>query len=541
MKKLFIIFVILQTANIFAQETIILGDKQLGYAEITAIADGTKVKLSTNAIERIKKGHDILITAAESGHAIYGLTVGVGLNKDKSMIDSDGKLSAEVQQLSRDFNKGLIYAHIGAVGDKLPIRTVRAAMATRLNNIAYGSTGVTIQVAQQIEDFLNNGITPVMPETGSIGMADITIMGHLGLALIGEGKVYYKNKEIAAATAIKKAGLKPIVLYAKDALSIVSSNALAVGRTVLLMSDLEQLIKVSKVVYAISLEGLNGNIAPISAEAMALRPYKVTTDVATEIRNILKGSYLWNVDNERALQDPLSYRDSVHYIAALERSFNELNELMLIQQNFSDDNPGVSLNTVDKPQSSQEEKFYVKSGGAVVPTSNFDPIIWALALENVSVTLGVNSTLATQRTIKLNNEYFTKLTRFLGTDKTVHAFGAMEKPITALNAENLYYANPAVTYSVPVAGNIEDIATNVPFITKKVQQQINNLFQIYGIELVHATQAVNLRMAKNDTTFKLSTETKVLFDSFRTQVEFLEVDRPLSSDFSTASSFLMNY
>ena len=199
------------------------------------------------------------------------------------------------------------------------------------------------------------------------------------------------------------------------------------------------------------------------------------------------------------------------------------------------------MNTVDKTQSSQEEKFYVKSGGAVVPTSNFDPIIWALALENVSVTLGVNSTLATQRTIKLNNEYFTKLTRFLGTDKTVHAFGAMEKPITALNAENLYYANPAVTYSVPVAGNIEDIATNVPFITKKVQQQINNLFQIYGIELVHATQAVNLRMAKNDTTFKLSTETKVLFDSFRTQVEFLEVDRPLSSDFSTASSFLMNY
>ena len=91
-----------------------------------------------------------------------------------------------------------------------------------------------------------------------------------------------------------------------------------------------------------------------------------------------------------------------------------------------------------------------------------------LALEKLSLTVGANSAVATQRTIRLSEDYFTHLSRFLGTDKTVHAFGAMQKPFTALNAENVYLSNPVMLLSVPVAGNIEDVATNAPLAAVKL-------------------------------------------------------------------------
>ena len=160
--------------------------------------------------------------------------------------------------------------------------------------------------------------------------------------------------------------------------------------------------------------------------------------------------------------------------------------------------------------------------------------------EKASIVLAHNSKASALKTIKLSNDSFTHLTRFLGTDKTVHAFGAMQKPFVSLAGENEFLANLASLDYTPVAGEIEDVATNAPYVVQKFQKQLDNYYQILGMELMHATQAIDLRLQK-DKNLKLSKKTKRLYEKYREIVKFVDVDRPYTYDFRNSAKFLKNY
>ena len=519
--------------------SITLDGENLTSKDIAYISNGAKVDISKKAMQKVKKAHEILLSAAKDGQKIYGLTVGVGLNKDRSFVDAKGNLDAEVIEASTKFNIGLIHAHCGGVGEDMPLKTARAVLATRLNNMLFAGAGVQEEVISLYKEFLNQDIIPVMPSVGSMGEADITILGHVGLAMLGEGEVYYKGEKMAAAQALKKAGLKPLSPFGKDSLSILSSNAYSAALASLALEDLKQADKMSKLVFALSLEALNGNVAPFSSEAASLRPFPQFEATAKQIREILKDSYLWDKDDSRALQDPLSYRDASYFFASMSSSIQSLESLMKIQLNSSDDNPGIFIGEQPAGAKFQESKLFTK-GGAVVPTSNFEPLLWVIEFEKASIALAHNSKASALRTIKLSDDNFTHLSRFLGTDKTVHAFGAMQKPFVALAGENEFLANPASLDYVPVAGNIEDVATNAPFVMQKFSKQIENFYSILGMELIHAAQAIDLRMQQNPN-LKLSAQTKKLYDEYRKVVKFMDTDRPLTDDFRNSAKFLKEY
>ena len=519
--------------------SITLDGKNLTSKDIAYISNGAKVDISKKAMQKIKKAHEILLSAAKDGQKIYGLTVGVGLNKDRSFVDAKGNLDAEVIEASTKFNIGLIHAHCGGVGEDMPLKTARAVLATRLNNMLFAGAGVQEEVISLYKEFLNQDIIPVMPSVGSMGEADITILGHVGLAMLGEGEVYYKGEKMAAAEALKKAGLKPLSPFGKDSLSILSSNAYSAALASLALEDLKHADKMSKLVFVLSLEALNGNVAPFSSEAASLRPFPQFEATAKQIREILKDSYLWDKDDTRALQDPLSYRDASYFFAAMSSSIQSLESLMKIQLNSSDDNPGIFIGEQPAGAKFQESKLFTK-GGAVVPTSNFEPLLWVIEFEKASIVLAHNSKASSLRTIKLSDDNFTHLSRFLGTDKTVHAFGAMQKPFVALAGENEFLANPASLDYVPVAGNIEDVATNAPFVMQKFSKQIENFYSILGMELIHAAQAIDLRMQQNPN-LKLSAQTKKLYEQYRKVVKFMDTDRPLTDDFRNSAKFLKEY
>lgn len=524
----------------FTQAAVTLDGKSITYTDIVAIADGAEVKIAPEALDRVRASHNTLITAAETGHEIYGLTVAVGMNKDHKMVNANGKLSSEVIEASKKFNIGLIHSHCGGLGKPADVRITRAVLATRLNNMLYGGSSVQESIVLMLQTMLNKNVLPVIPSKGSTGMADITILGHVGLAMMGEGEVWYKGQIVPASEAFKAENMTPVVLFGKDALSILSSNAYSAAITALLLDDVAHLLKISKLTYALTLEAINGNIAPFSAEANELRPFKYFVSVSGELRNILQGSYLWQLNDDRVLQDPLSVRDSVYYIAVLEQAFDELNAEMKIQFNSSDDNPGVLISPKANGQTPEELKFKVKGGGAVVPTANFDPLIWVVGLEKLSVTIGANSNVSTQRTLRLSDDYFSHLTRFLGTKNTVHALGAMQNPLVALKGENMFLSNPIMLNTNPVEGQVEDAATNAPYVTQKVQQQVDNLFQIYGFEVFHAAQAIDLRREKSGN-FAMSPATKKLYDEYRKIVEVIDYDRPLTGDFAKSAEFLKKY
>jgi histidine ammonia-lyase len=531
------------------------GYSQLGVATVTLdghsitpqmianVADGEAVAVAPAAINRVTLSHQVLIEAAQNGLKIYGLTVGVGLNKDRPMVDVHGKLTQEVIDASKKFNVGLLHAHSGGIGEPMSIRVARATLVTRLNGLLSGGGGVQPAIVDAYVAFLNKGITPVIPAGGSVGEGDITVISHIGLAMLGEGEVYYQGNKMAAMAALQSSQTAAITPYAKDALAILSSNAYSAASGALVLDSLAHLMQVNTLTYALSLQALNGNVSPFLANTLALRPYPEVAAMGKNLRELLVGSSLWQHDDSRPLQDPLSFRSGVYLLAELQRSYQSAYDQLLVQLNSSDDNPGVALGATPPSQRPQEAVGYVNEGklqGAVLPSANFEPLPWVLAFEQLGLALAHNSLASAQQVVKLNNPAFTGLTRFLGTDHTVHAFGAMEKPVMMLAMRNKELAMPVSLDYFPVAGDIEDIATNAPSVVERVQQQVDNAYQLLGILLVHDAQAVDLRQQRHNG-FTLSAPTAALYTAVRQRVPFIETDRPLAPDFAAAEQVLRQY
>jgi histidine ammonia-lyase len=538
-----IIGAILLLPALTGHAAVVLDGKTTTPEMIARIADGESVIVPPEALQRVTQGHELVLEAAMQGQRIYGLTVGVGLNKDRQMVDAQGQLTPEVIAASTRFNAALLHAHSAGVGPDMDTRTARAVLATRLNQILVGASGVQPAVANKYVQFLNAGITPAMPAEGSVGEADITILSHVGLTMMGEGDVNYKGEKLPAAQALKEAGIEPIQPWGKDALGILSSNAYSTGMAALALVDLKQLAHVEKLVYALSLQGLNGNVSPFLEDSLALHPYPEVVSAGAQLRTILAGSSLWQRDDGRALQDPLSYRDAPYLLGEIDKSCSEDQRLIVLQLNSSDDNPGVDVGV--KPDSDlwQARRSYLQGRnvyGAVLPNANFEPLPFVLAFEQTGIALAHGSLASAERIVKLNDPHFTHLSRFLGTDHTLHAFGAMEKPPLALAQANKALAMPVSMDFLPAAGDIEDIATNAPEVIRHVRTEIGNSFQLTGIELISAAQAVQLRQQQG-TGFMLSPQTQALLDALRKTVPFRDSDVPFTPEFRAAATLLKQY
>jgi histidine ammonia-lyase len=525
-------------------KTIVLTGRNLTTADVAQVArHNARVVISDEAFSRVQKSYDLLLLAARSGHQIYGVTAGVGLNKDRSFVDASGGLTEEMIEASKAFNRGLIYSSTAGVGPEMTPEVVRAIMVTRLNSILFGATGAQPHVAELYRDFINNDIIPVMPSRGSVGEADITLITHIGLAMIGEGDVYFKGQKMPASRALEEVGLEPLDIFGRDALAILSSNAYSAALGALAIEDLKHLLKVNKILFALSLEALDGNIEPFLQDSHVIRPFQYVNSVARDIRTILTGSYLWEPSEERALQDPLSFRTAAYTLGAVEQSLAELETMLQIQLNSSDDNPAIILDVSTPSNLPEEASKYVEEDGlrgALIPTGNFSPLPWVISFQEAAIALSHLSNASAQRTIKLADPHFTHLSRFLGTDQTFHAYGAIQKVFASLATENQSLALPVSINWISLAGNIEDTSTNAPRVIRRLDQMIDNLYYILGVEMMHIGQAIDLRQQKNPG-LKLSGATRTFFNNYRRSVSFLQVDRPLTPDIEASYQFLKQY
>lgn len=501
--------------------------------------DSAKITLTESAGKRIAEGFDLVMEAALQGKAVYGLTVGVGWNKDRPVFAmKDGKrvLDDDLLKLSRAFNSTSLRAHGAGVGEPTAVEAVRAGMAIRLNQIATGRTGVQSAVAEMYRQFLEQGITPVVPSRGSVGEADITLASHIGLAMVGEGEVFMKGNRIPAARALAEAGMAPLEPVGKDFLSILSTNALTAGQAALLAHDTAGYLEKEAVVFGLALEGFNGNVAPFLAATNELRPFAENTSGALMVRSALDGSYLWSPAKDRALQDPLSYRTMAYVLGGAEIATQDLTKALEIQINHSDDNPGVVAGASDDKASGQVSQYFIEGevSGAIYPSAGFEMLPVASRVETLNTALVRLSQAITMQTIRFENPDLTHLSRFLAAETNQgHAFGAIQKPLVALLAENQQIGAQAPVGSVAMAGNIEDLDSHAPLSVANLARILDNLYWMSSIQLLHAAQAVDLRKPGT-----LGAETKALFEDYRRNVPFVAVDRIYTNDFSTGYRFL---
>lgn len=529
-----------------ANATVTLTGADLTQDQAWRIAQGEEVAISKKAMKQVTDSNRLVMAAARAGVEIYGLTVGVGLNKDHHLFDAKGDLTPEVRKASIEFNRNILRSHSVGYGPALSKEVTRLAMVVRLNTMLTGRSGAQPRVVELYRDFLNKGVTPVVPTRGSIGDADITLASHIGSVMMGEWRAEVDGKVVSGAEALKMKGITPLVPEGKDGLGILSSNCVGVAMTMDAMRTMRQALKVSPVVYGLTLEGMNGNVAPFLAQTVNNHPLTGLKEAAAEMRATLKGSYLWNFDKTRALQDPLSFRTTVYTISEAKRALKELDELVNIQINSSDDNPGVILNASkeDFDKTQVKQYFVDKDGvkGALIPSANFEPLPIAIAAQRATIALSHVSHNALHRTMRLDEDRFSGLARYLAgpNNPNGHAFGATEDSMVSIYAENIELANPISMHGTPVEGNIEDSASNLPRVAERLKRASNNMFDLYSMELLHNTQAIDLRKMKQDNV-KLSDKTGALYKAYRKVVPFVEKDRIFSGDLENGIKILKNW
>ena len=529
-----------------ANATVTLTGADLTQDQAWRIAQGEEVAISKKAMKQVTDSNRLVMAAARAGVEIYGLTVGVGLNKDHHLFDAKGDLTPEVRKASIEFNRNILRSHSVGYGPALSKEVTRLAMVVRLNTMLTGRSGAQPRVVELYRDFLNKGVTPVVPTRGSIGDADITLASHIGSVMMGEWRAEVDGKVVSGAEALKMKGITPLVPEGKDGLGILSSNCVGVAMTMDAMRTMRQALKVSPIVYGLTLEGLNGNVAPFLAQTVNNHPLTGLKEAAAEMRATLKGSYLWNFDKTRALQDPLSFRTTVYTISEAKRALKELDELVNIQINSSDDNPGVILNASkeDFDKTQVKQYFVDKDGvkGAIIPSANFEPLPIAIAAQRATIALSHVSHNALHRTMRLDEDRFSGLARYLAgpNNPNGHAFGATEDSMVSIYAENIELANPISMHGTPVEGNIEDSASNLPRVAERLKRASNNMFDLYSMELLHNTQAIDLRKMKQDNV-KLSDKTGALYKAYRKVVPFVEKDRIFSGDLENGIKILKNW
>ena len=468
--------------------TITLDGTNLTIEDAWKIANNeADVAIAPKAMKLLEDSYKLVLRSAASGQQVYGLTVGVGLNKDQKLFTADGKLTDAVIKASRAFNYNALRSHSAAVGKMMPTNLARLSMVVRLNTLLTGKT------------------------------------------------------------ALKRAGITPLVPEGKDALAILSNNSVAVAYAIEAARNAARVIQLTPTVYGLSLEGLNGNVAPILPQTVGQRPFEGLAQTAADMRAALKGSYLWDADNARPLQDPLSFRVTVYGLSEAKRALKDLNEQITVQINSTDDNPATVLNASEeyRKESSQVAKYFVDGDGVkggIFPSGNFNPLPVALALQRTSLAMAHLSHYSVQRTIHLSYDQFTGLTRFLSDpDNHGHAFGAIQKAFMGLHVDNMALAQPVSLYGMPVAGEIEDTFTNILQAAKRLNTIDENLFQIYSLEMLHSAQAIDLRRMLKNKDLKLSTPTEGLYKAYRKIVPYVKNDRIFTEDIKNGAELLRTY
>ena len=494
-----------------ADKTVVLTGRDLTIEQVVQVARyGAKVALTPEARQRSADAHALLLEAAAEGVSVYWFNRGSGSGRERFIftgdpLSPDNRKLLETRQLAI-FRRGAL-AGLGPEIDEEEI--VRAMLVVRANSMSFEAASP--QLTQRLLDLLNDRITPVVQSRGTVGEGDLGPFTNVGATMVGAGNAYYRGVRMPASEALEAAGLEPLAPFGADDSELESTNAYATGQAALLLYDAREALSWADLIYAIDLNGMNSSVSPLSQPVQANRPFKWLNWDAARVLDMLRGSYLFELDDKRIIQDPESLRASSIRQGSAWQAWAQLRDVALTQMNSSDHNPAVRVGAsptdsweLSTPQLAQ---FYVKGSarnhgqhGFIFSNANWDPYPLANEIEAFTIALANLDTAVAQRVIRFTSPFFTVAAasdESPGEPGRFHLTQGSEIDVVALMQEIQGLINPVPPEGNALIQNVEDMQTQTRLKVTRARAAVEDTVDLLAEDLLTGTYWLDLRKAQN--------------------------------------------
>ncbi len=480
------------------------------------LKENPDIQISPKAKKKINASRALVDKWIDKGEIIYGVTTGFGEFANVSISREN------LQQLQEN----LILSHAVGCGENLPPKIVKIMMLLRLNALARGYSGVRYSTLELLIAMMKNNIIPVVPSQGSVGSSgDLVQLAHLVLGMIGKGKVQIvkditspdaqNTKIINAKQGLKKFGLEPVVLQAKEGLALINGTQMMTSFASYVSIKAKRLIKIADAAAALSHEALRATDKAYDVKLHRLRPFPGQITTAENMLALIDKSEIRtsHIVNDPRVQDAYSIRCVPQIHGASRDAIDYVTSRVEIEINSVNDNPIIFPETEE----------HIEGG-------NFHGQSMALAMDFMGIALSELANVSERRTERLVNGNLSGLPRFLAVDGGLNS-GLMIAQYTAasLVSENKVLAHPASVDSIPTSANQEDHNSMGSIAAQKCYKILSNVENVLAIELITAAQALEFLKP-----LKPGRGTSTIYNEIRKRVKPLKSDRIIHNDVKKA-------
>lgn len=485
-------------------------------------AERRPVLLAPDAREAVDRARAVVDALVAENRISYAITTGVGKLSDVRIAPDQ----------IRELQVNLVRSHAVGVGEPLSIPETRAMMLLRANSLSKGHSGVRPAVIDTICEFLNRGVTPLVPSQGSVGASgDLAPLAHLALALIGEGECLDETgNRFPGAEALRRAQITHLVLEAKEAVSLINGTQGMLGVGTLALWEGEILVDSADVIGALTLDALRGTDVAFDERIHKARPHAGQFKTAANLRRLLDGSQIRASHRDCArVQDAYSLRCIPQVHGAIRDTLAHCREVMEIEINSAVDNPLVFVSTPRVGTTASAADNAVLSGG------NFHGEPIAFVLDFLAIALSALAGISERRIERLVNPALNEgLPAFLAPGAGLNS-GFMMAQVTAaaLVSENKVLAHPASVDSITTSGNKEDYVSMGMTAALKLKKIVANTRNVLAIEAMAAAQALDFVAP-----LKTSKHGQTAHAAIRAVCSTMDKDRAMSGDLARLAGLI---
>jgi histidine ammonia-lyase len=490
---------------------IVIKPGQVALSEWAAIYRGAPVSLDESSYADIARGAEAVTRIVARGEPVYGINTGFG------KLASVRIEAADLARLQRN----IVLSHCAGVGEPTPVPVTRLMLALKIANIAQGASGVRPETVRRLCELLERNLLPVVPAQGSVGASgDLAPLAHLAGALIGIGEIRLPDgTRVAAAEALRRAGLEPLTLAPKEGLALLNGTQFSTANALAALFDIETVFQSALVTGALATEAAKGSDTPFDARIHALRGHRGQIETAAALRALMAGSAIRDSHRiaDPRVQDPYCLRCQPQVMGAALDLLRHAAGTLACEANGVSDNPLIFADTDE-----------ALSGG------NFHAEPVAFAADVMALALCEIGSLAERRIAMLVDPALSGLPAFLTPNPGLNS-GLMMPQVTAaaLIAENKQCAHPASVDSIPTSANQEDHVSMAAHGARRLHPMIRNAAAVIGIELITAAQGCDFHRG-----LRSSVALEAVREATRTRIPTLADDRYLHADLEAASALV---